>query len=248
MTLTPVFLLIDKPSGITSYDVLRKLKKQFDISRMGYLGTLDPLATGVLAVFIGKGTKLIPYFEEARKTYIVKAELGKTSDTYDVTGNVQVSENVKLPSKEQFEETLLSFSGNQLQIQPVFSALKFQGKRAYEFARKGVDIDLGKRQVTFHHLDIMTSEFPFFSLKVECSSGTYVRSLIHELGEKMNIGAIMTDLRRTQAGPFSIEDAVKLEDVTLDVCLSLGEFMEKYDEYNPSLKRDKSYLLRKLQE
>ncbi len=214
---------------------------------MGYLGTLDPLATGVLAVFIGKGTKLIPYFEESQKTYIVKAGLGKRSDTYDVTGEIEVLSNVEYPKKEIFTEVVQSFLGDQLQIQPAFSALKFEGKRAYEHAREGKTIDLGKRQVTFHEIKILEDQLPSFSLEVTCSSGTYIRSLIHELGEKLGSGALMTELRRTQAGPFLIDESVHLENFRKEDCLYLEEFLEKYSKNNAGLMRDKSYLLRKLQ-
>jgi tRNA pseudouridine55 synthase len=246
--LNQVFTIINKPSGISSYDVLRKLKKQFDTSRMGYLGTLDPLATGVLAVFIGKGTKIIPYFEEARKTYIVQGELGKSSDTYDITGQVQDGSEYQTPSEDDFKKAITSFLGEQWQIQPAFSALKIDGKRAYEHAREGKEIDLGKRQVTFFRIEILESVFPFFRLEVECSSGTYVRSLIHELGEKLGTGAVMTELQRTQAGPFLISDALDLGKVSESDLMSLEEFFEKYAEENAALKRDKSYLMRKLQD
>lgn len=244
---SPIFIIINKPSGISSYDVLRNLKKRFDISRMGYLGTLDPLATGVLAVFIGKGTKLIPYFDDSEKSYIVDAELGKRSDSYDNTGKIELVENISLPNKEAFSKAVASFLGDQQQIQPAFSALNFEGKRAYEHAREGRQIDLGSRQVTFHRLEILSDDLPQLRIDLDCSSGTYVRSFIHELGEKLKTGALMSNLHRTKAGPFDISDAVSLDEASLETTLSLTEFLEKYADSNPSLKRDKGYLLRKLQ-
>lgn len=213
---------------------------------MGYLGTLDPLATGVLAIFIGKGTKLIPYFDEAKKRYIVEAELGKESDSYDITGNVQETSR-EMPDLDTFTETVNSFLGDQWQIQPVFSALKIAGKRAYEHAREGKQIDLGKRQVTFHSIETLEAKLPLFRLEVECSSGTYIRSLIHELGKKLKTGAVMTQLERTQAGPFRLEDAIELDQVSDSDLMGLEAFFEKYADANPALKRDMSYLIRKLQ-
>lgn len=233
---------------MSSHDVLRELKKKLQIKRMGYLGTLDPMATGVLAVFFGKGTKLIPYFSEAEKTYVATAELGKSSDTYDSTGTLSISQDLVLPNEGDLRASLESFLGQQWQIQPAFSALKFQGKRAHEYARAGEEIDLGKRAVTFHELDLLEYLPPQLSFRVHCSSGTYVRSLIHELGEKLTAGAVMTALRREQAGPFVLGDAHLLDEITEKHLLDLESFFEKYADSSSSLSRDKSYLMRKLSE
>jgi len=202
--------LIDKHSGPSSFDLLQQLRKSLMTKKIGYLGTLDPLASGLLVFFIGKATKLIKYFENNDKTYLVDLELGKSSDTYDRTGRVKTHHPGARPGT-QLAETLDSFLGDQWQITPSYSAIKFQGKRAYAHAREGKDIDLGKRQVSIHSIDLLEGHHPYYRLKVNCSSGTYIRSFVHELGEKIGTGALMTELRRTQVGPFQVEQATSPE-------------------------------------
>lgn len=198
-------LVIDKPSGKSSFDVIRDLRRKLGTRKMGHLGTLDPLATGVLVVFVGKATSLIRYFDDLDKVYEATLEFGKTSDTYDSTGEVTIT-GTDAPDQEILETALQSFLGSQWQIQPAFSALKIDGKRAYERARAGETLKLGKRQVVIHELELLEYEAPTARIRVNCSNGTYVRSLIHELGEKLGCGAIMTGLRRLTVGPFSLAD------------------------------------------
>lgn len=240
-------LLIDKPQDISSFDVLRSLKKTFSQPKMGYLGTLDPLATGLLVVFLGKATKLIKYCEKLPKSYLVEAELGKTSDSYDITGDVKTMELIKHPNEEHFLKILQSFLGPQWQIQPPFSALKFQGKRAYEHAREGKEINLGKRQVEIHDIIAQQLDLPNFELELSCSTGTYIRSFIHELGMKLETGAIMKNLRRTSQGPFRIEDAVSLSDISTDDAVSIQEFFERYADDIPAITREKAYIQKSFQ-
>jgi len=239
-------LLIDKPTGISSFAVLRELKRRFHQPKMGHLGTLDPLATGLLVVFVGSATKLIPYFAELEKTYEVTLELGKSSDTYDVTGQVAITDPFTLPSPKILHEALPSFLGTHWQVQPPFSALKFQGKRAYEHARAGTTIDLGKRQVTISSLDLLSEELPIVELRVACSSGTYIRSFVHELGQQVGTGAIMTDLRRTQVGPFRLDQAHPLEVVSADHLIEATELIDDYLENAQLPSGEKDYLKRKM--
>jgi len=225
-------LIVDKPSGMSSFDVIRALGKKFPKTKMGHLGTLDPLATGVLVVFLGKATQLIRYFSELGKEYEVVLELGKVSDTYDVTGKVKDSKGSKgwKDSKESFEEVLKTFIGPQWQIQPPFSAIRYQGKRAYEFAREGKHVDLGKRRIEIQRIELVESGPPFHNLRLSCSSGTYVRSFVHELGQALGTGAIMTALRRTRVGTFRIEhahplDAIRAEDI-LPSAMIVSEYLD----------------------
>jgi len=198
-------LVIDKPSGKSSFDVIRDLRRELGVRKMGHLGTLDPLATGVLVVFVGKGTSLIRYFDDLDKVYEATLEFGKTSDTYDNTGEVHVTGSLS-PDQASLEKALEGFLGSQWQIQPAYSALKVDGKRAYERARAGETLDLGKRQVVIHELELLENRATSARIRVNCSNGTYIRSLIHELGEKLGCGAVMTELRRLSVGPFTLSD------------------------------------------
>ncbi|MDP2691128.1 MAG: tRNA pseudouridine(55) synthase TruB [bacterium] len=239
-------LLIDKPSGITSFDVIRQLRKCLGVRKMGHLGTLDPLATGLLVVFLGKATKLIPYLTEAEKEYVVDLELGKTSDSYDVTGEVKSMKGFRMPTQEEFSDAVQSFLGPQLQIQPPFSAIRIQGKRAYELARDGKQVDLGKRQVSLFEIQIMDFTPPFVQLRLHCSSGTYVRSFVHELGEKLVTGAIMTQLMRTRVNKFSLEQAHRLDHVGEKNVLDPLFVVDEYGIWEGKSDQEKAYLKTKL--
>ncbi len=212
--------LIDKPTGISSFDVIRTLRRKFPGTKMGYLGTLDPLATGLLVIFVGANTKLIPLFEDASKEYEACFELGKSSDTFDSTGKISEHTTIAWPSKKVVQEALTKFEGSIWQVQPAFSAVHREGKRAYELAREGKAIDLGKRQVEIFELQLTSFSAARGELRIRCSSGTYVRSLVHELGQLLRTGAVMTALRRTTVGAFRVQDSVKLEHVRGDQLLS----------------------------
>jgi tRNA pseudouridine55 synthase len=188
------------------------------VRRVGHLGTLDPLATGVLVVAVGEATKLIEYFMKADKVYEATAEFGKVSDTYDREGEIKayspgliakgpldIAPSGSLLVREAIEQALSFFTGEIMQVPPIFSALKIKGKPAYELARAGKKVELKARPVTIYALEILSFESPFLRLRIHCSSGTYIRSLIHDLGQKLGVGAIMTELRRTRVGPFSLE-------------------------------------------
>lgn len=238
-------LLIDKPEGMSSFDVLRTLKNTFPKTKMGHLGTLDPMATGLLVVFLGKATQLIRYFEGANKEYLAELEFGKTSDTYDRTGQVEIFPQGPWPTREKIQEKLSTFLGMHWQIQPAFSALKYQGKRAYELAREGKKVDLGRRQVTIHELEIIEYRPPHLSFRVFCSSGTYVRSFIHELGQLMDCGALMTVLRRTQVDKWLVAAAKSPEQIVNDDIVSYETLIEEYIDFSKSSRHEKSWLLRK---
>lgn len=207
-------LLIDKPSGLSSFDVIRQLRKKISGEKIGYLGTLDPLATGLLVMFFGRATKTIRHYEESEKEYMVDLELGKSSDTYDSTGIVEEKEVVDQPTQDDLMKALPLFHGQIWQIQPPFSAVHVQGKRAYEWARKGIDLNLGKRQVMISTIECLSYEYPTVKLRLVSGPGTYMRSLVHELGLKLRTGAVMTKLRRVRVGEFFVTDAKSPAEVT----------------------------------
>lgn len=208
------FLIIDKASGWTSHDVVAKLRGILKEKKIGHLGTLDPLATGVLVVAVGRAaTKQIQHFMKLDKEYIAELELGKTSDTYDSEGKVEETGfDLGRLDKKLVQEALESFWGKSMQMPPAFSAKKINGKKAYELARAGKPVELKAVEVEMQGRDIVV-DFPFVRFTVTVSSGTYIRSLAHDLGQKLGCGAILTALRRTRVGEFKIEDALTLEEV-----------------------------------
>lgn len=210
------FLVIDKPEGFTSFDVVAVVRRALNVKKVGHLGTLDPMATGVLVLAIGEGTKLIEYMMGADKIYEAQFEFGKVSNTYDREGEIEEIvpvgelEGAEI-SREKVEEALLSFVGEIEQIPPVFSAIKIKGERAYAKARRGEIIEMASRKVEVHSMVVQGFQWPFLMLKIHCSSGTYIRSLAHDLGQKLGCGALLSALRRIKVGEFSIEQAVEVD-------------------------------------
>jgi tRNA pseudouridine55 synthase len=204
------FIVIDKDSGWTSHDVVAKMRGLLGERKIGHMGTLDPLATGVLVLAVGKEyTKQIQQFMKADKDYEVEMELGKVSDTYDAEGQVEAVE-CEMPDEERVRDVMVGFWGKTMQMPPAFSAKKVGGQRAYKLARAGKEVKLEPREVEMHGRDIEI-DLPFIRFKVEVSSGTYIRSLVHDIGQVLGCGAVMTALRRTRVGEFKLEDAQKIE-------------------------------------
>lgn len=202
------FFLIDKPEDWTSYDVVRFLKKKFNLRKVGHAGTLDPFATGLLIILVGKFTKKFDYFQKQEKEYEAVVFLGKTTDTYDVEGKVTSKFKGKIGlKKEKVLKVLKSFEGEIKQVPPIFSALKVKGKPAYRLARKGQDLKLEPRKVFIKKIDLQKIDPPRIYIKVTCSSGTYVRSLAYDIGEKLGFGAFLEKLVRTKIGNFILKDA-----------------------------------------
>ena len=210
----PGFYIIDKPTGWTSHDVVAKMRGILKERKIGHLGTLDPLATGVLVVAVGRdATKQIQNFMKLDKEYVVEMELGKFSDTYDSEGKVQTTDfDLSSLDKKLVQEAMESFWGTSMQMPPAFSAKKINGKKAYELARAGKPVELKPVEVFMQGRDIEV-EMPFVRFTLTVSSGTYVRSLIHDVGQKLGCGAIMTALRRTRVGDFKLEEAQTLVDL-----------------------------------
>ncbi|MEK7528918.1 MAG: tRNA pseudouridine(55) synthase TruB [Patescibacteria group bacterium] len=203
-------LLIDKPKGITSFDVIRRLRKVHNIRKMGHAGTLDPLATGLMIIGVGKGTKKLTGFIKLDKEYEGEIEFGKISDTYDADGVIKNAYSGGPIERERIESALLKFTGEFEQMPPIFSAKKIKGVPAYKLARKGEKVVLEPKKITIHAIDIMAYEWPILRVRVRCSSGTYVRSLAHDLGEALGCGGYLTELRRTRIGAYSVDQAEPL--------------------------------------
>jgi len=208
------FLLVDKPEGMTSHDVVDYLRKITKIKKIGHAGTLDPIATGLLILGIGReATKKLSEFQKLDKEYIAKIKLGVKSDTFDKEGKIEKVQFEKIPKREEIEEVLKSFCGEILQTPPPYSAKKIKGKKAYELARKGMKTELLPVKVKIYQIEILNYSFPYLEIKVHCSSGTYIRSLANDIGEKLKVGGLIEELRRTKIGNFKVENAQKLSQI-----------------------------------
>ena len=203
-------VIVDKPQGWTSQDVTARLRRVYATRRIGHGGTLDPMATGVLPVFVGRATRGVEFFEHAEKTYDTVLLLGRTTDTQDVTGTVLAEKAVRL-SPADIEKVLPRFRGDILQVPPMYSALKVNGKKLYELARKGQEVERQPRPITVFELTNLGFDGTRLSLRVRCSKGTYIRTLCQDIGEALGCGGCMEALRRVRAGEYGIEDAVPLE-------------------------------------
>lgn len=203
-------VIVDKPQGWTSQDVTARLRRVFGTRRIGHGGTLDPMATGVLPVFVGRATRAVEFFEHAEKTYETVLRLGITTDTEDMTGTVLTEENVSF-TEEQLQETLAAFRGEILQIPPMYSALKVNGQKLCDLARKGKTVDRQPRPITIHELTLVERGENTLRLRVRCSKGTYIRTLCKDIGEKLGCGGCMESLRRVAAGEYTIDEAVPLQ-------------------------------------
>ena len=209
------FLLIDKPKGANSFQVVRSLRRVCNLRRVGYSGTLDPLASGLMITAIGEATKLLAGLEKLDKVYEVSIQFGATSATYDAEGPITVHQVEKKPSKSEIQKVLKAkFLGEQWQMPPVYSAIKIGGKRAYNLARKGLTVDLKKRKVQFFSIKIKRYRWPQLVCTVHCSSGTYIRSFAHDLGQTLGCGAYVEDLCRLKVDSYSIKNAVLLDKIT----------------------------------
>lgn len=202
-------LVVDKPVGLTSHDVVQIIRKGTNIRRAGHTGTLDPRASGVLVILIGPAVRLSEYVSASDKRYQAIIRLGETTDTYDADGHVTTVSPVDI-TEEQFEQVLKTFVGEIEQVPPPYSAVKVQGRKAYEMAREGEAPDLQPRKIQVYSLELLEWAPPEAVIDVYCSSGTYVRSLAHDLGEKLGCGAHLIGLRRTKSGRFTLRDAVPL--------------------------------------
>jgi len=218
-------LLVDKPKGWTSFDAVNKVRRLIQHSPLnvtgkkrfpvGHTGTLDPMATGLLVLLLGKATKQAPGLTKLDKTYEVTMRLGQTSTTGDAEGDKTDVSRHK-PTKTEVEDALQQFVGDTMQTPPAFSAIKINGQRAYKLARAGQEVALEPRPIHIEHIELTSYEYPLATFTAHVSSGTYIRSLVEDVGKQLGTGAYMSDLRRTQVGPYDIKDAITVDGITLE--------------------------------
>ena len=204
-------LLVDKPGGLTSFRVVELIRKKFGV-KAGHTGTLDPMATGLLIVLTDERTKDASSFLAMDKSYQARAILGMETDTFDLDGKLLRRSDKKV-GEEELERVLKGMRGDIYQVPPPFSAKKVAGRRAYKLARKGIAVNMPASKVTIYSLDLVSFQFPYFTVTCDVSSGFYVRSLVHDIGEKLKVGAVVVELRRTRIGHYRVEQAKRLEEI-----------------------------------
>lgn len=205
-------IIIDKPQEWTSNDVVSRLRRVFQTRRIGHGGTLDPMATGVLPVFVGRATRGVEFFEHAEKTYETTLRFGLTTDTEDITGKVLSCQDVFV-SREELEAVLPQFRGEIMQVPPMYSALKVNGQKLYDLARKGREVERQPRPITIHQLELLECGGNEARLRIRCSKGTYIRTLCKDIGQALGCGGCMAALRRIQAGEYTLDGAVPLQEL-----------------------------------
>lgn len=240
-------IVINKPKEYTSHDVVAKVKKILNIKKVGHTGTLDPNATGVLPLLLNTGTKLSKYLIEHDKEYEVTLELGIKTDTADIEGNVIKKEEVNWKKLNDIEETLNTFLGEQTQIPPIYSAIKVNGKKLYEYARSGQNINIEPRNIQIYEIELqkIDKQKNEINFRVHCSKGTYIRSLCEDIAQKLGTIGYMKELTRTKVGNFTINEAVKIEEIENNKEQIIKEKLisiEKFFESKESIKLNKKQL------
>ena len=205
------FLVIDKPQGVTSFDVVRTIRRALKVRRVGHCGTLDPMATGVLPVAIGEATRLVEFVMDGEKIYRGTLKLGETTDTQDAEGTILSSRAIDGIDRAQIEAVIATLLGPIQQLPPMYSALKRDGVPLYELARKGLEVERALRSIEIYRFEISSVDLPFVTFEVTCSKGTYVRTLAHDLGARLGCGAHLTALRRMKSGAFTEAEAIPLD-------------------------------------
>lgn len=218
-------LIVDKPSGITSHDVVDKVRRSFRIKRVGHAGTLDPLATGVLVVLIGQATKLFSKFSYFDKSYEATITLGISTDTSDIQGKITKQGNCNMVTLSRLKEVVETFTGEVDQVPPMVSAVKVDGRRLYELARKGIEVDRKPRRIKIFSLNILDFSLPFIKISLQCSKGTYVRKIAEDIGDRLGCGGCISKIHRTQVGPFRIEQAISLDEIKREDIIAVEKFL-----------------------
>ena len=241
-------IVVNKPKGITSFDVIRKLKKILKTKKIGHTGTLDPLATGIMLVCVGRATKLASDLEAKDKIYIADFDIGYATDTYDIEGK-KIAENIIEVSKENLEQSIKKFIGNIKQIPPMYSAIKIDGNKLYHLARKGIEVERPERDVTIEYINLLDFKDNKAKIETKVSKGCYIRSLIYDIGQDLGTYATMTALQRKQVGDYSLENSYSLEQIEKMVLNNDFKFLKtieeifSYDKY--SLQTEKELTLYK---
>ena len=241
-------IIINKPKNCTSHDIVRKAKKVFN-EKVGHTGTLDPNATGVLPLLIGKGTQIAKYIINHDKIYEAVLKLGEKTDTADIEGSIL--ETKKVPEEslktEKVKQVLNSFIGKQEQTPPIYSAIKVRGKKLYEYARKGENVEIKPRQIEIYNMELIEIDVQnkTIKFKVECSKGTYIRTLCENIAEKLDTVGYMKDLNRTKVGEFSIDDSIKIEELEngeYNNFITIEEYFKNYENINLNEKKLQLFL------
>lgn len=214
-----------KPKGISSFGAVAAVRKLTGIKKVGHTGTLDPLASGILPICIGSGTKFSDYIMAGEKTYKAELQLGITTDTYDSEGKILSSSEVN-SDIDEITNVILSFIGVQFQMPPMFSAIKKDGKKLYDLARQGIEVERDLRKIEIFDIKVLDIALPYVKLSVDCSKGTYIRSLCRDIGEKIGCGGIMSSLERTRNGIFKIGDSINLQDLNKD---NINDYIKPID-------------------
>lgn len=222
-------VIVDKPKGMTSRDVVNIVSKKYSTKKVGHTGTLDPIATGVLVLCIGKATKLVSRLTSLEKEYIATVILGEETDTLDITGNI-IDDKICIKTQKEIEEVLKGFIGSYNQEVPKYSAVKINGKKLYEYAREDKNVILPKRMVHIKSIELLgdvtyENNKTIFSFKCVVSKGTYIRSLIRDIAQRLNTVGIMSDLRRVKQGSFDIKNSIKLENLSNDDLISIRNIL-----------------------
>lgn len=227
-------IVINKEEGMTSFDVVRKVKKILSCKKVGHTGTLDPMATGVLPICIGKATKAANYLIKDNKSYIAEVKLGEVTDTYDREGTIVSTNDVNI-SEENLIKAIKSFVGKIIQVPPKYSALKINGQKMYDLARKGIEFEVKGREIEVFSIEILNINLPYFTIKVTCSKGTYIRSLAYDIGQKLGCGAHLFNLQRIKSGHFNLDQSLKLEALNLDniesILISVEELFKDFNSF-----------------
>ena len=233
-------LLVDKPQDWTSHDVVAKLRGVFGERRIGHSGTLDPLATGLLVVFLGRATKAVEFSEAAEKEYVAHLRLGMVTDTQDITGSV-ISTSDSVPGRAEVETVLRQFCGEIQQIPPMYSAIKINGQKLYDIARRGGEVERRPRRITIQALSLLGEENGDYVLRIRCSKGTYIRTVCHDIGQALGCGGVMTALRRTRVGAYDVQNAYSVSvlsqmerDAAESLLLPLDSVFSDYEAVNLS--------------
>jgi tRNA pseudouridine55 synthase len=207
-------LVVDKPSGTTSRGIVNRVVPLFPRAKVGHAGTLDPLASGILIVCVGPATRLVEMIQRMPKTYRTAVRMGARSDTCDADGRINAEPSPRIPHRTEVESALAAFHGSLLQVPPAYSALKIKGRRAYALARAGAQPELSPRLVQIDRVELLSYAWPTLELEIECGSGTYIRSIARDLGESLGCGGYVETLVRTKVGPFGLEQAMRLADLS----------------------------------
>ena len=235
------FINLNKNSGMTSHDAVNKVRKIFQTKKVGHGGTLDPMATGILPIAVGQATKFIEYISDCSKTYRAEILFGIETDSGDITGKIIREEKIFMPSIEEFKSATKNFIGEIEQSPPKYSAIKINGRKAYDMARKNIEFEVPRRLVTINRFEILSVEENILTVEVDCKKGTYIRSLAVDFGKKINLPATLKSLNRIRVGKFFIDDAVNIENLTENDIKSVESCIE-FEKFNLPSHRLKAYL------